>query len=355
MFRNTSTMRALLLLDVIFVALVLPITAWPKICGEQLVETVSLVCSTRGFYSHRDSKRDVEVFQNERAAKSFLGSRIGSRQRRRTGRIATECCDRICSFDIVESYCNPWPVAIESRDPPLSPVAPGRVREDKSADVDYMYNPDVVDVEEANSVIQREEDLIDDIETQEQEIEQDEEQNMQTLPEEDAEDTDIREPEDVEESFPVPVPTKKRRKVEGRRSKESKNKGGKSEGKNKKRSGSREGGRSSRRSRGKSSRSKKQRDGRERSKRWEGLDTSHPVKEPTARSVLGRVDTRPFRNFLYNRYTVDEKRDTERESYRAVAPLTGYNSHRGGSQPDNHPTLAALYNLAVKLAKGLQH
>lgn len=79
------------------------------------------------------------------------------------------------------------------------------------------------------------------------------------------------------------------------------------------------------------------------------------TQEPTARSVLGRVDTRPFRNFLYNRYTVDEKRDTERESYRAVAPLTGYNSHRGGSQPDNHPTLAALYNLAVKLAKGLQH
>ncbi len=148
--------------------------------------------------------------------------------------------------------------------------------EDKSADVDNMY-PNAADVEEANSVIQREEDLIDAIETEEHDLGQDEGNIMQTQSEEDVDGKDIQEPQD-EESFPVPVPTKKRRKVEGRRSKEGKNKGGKSEGKNKRRSGSREGGRSSRRSRGKSSRSKKQRDGRERSKRWEGLDTSHPEK-----------------------------------------------------------------------------
>ncbi|XP_038048968.1 insulin-like peptide [Patiria miniata] len=367
---NLSTMRALLLIDVIFVVLAGPISAWQKICGEQLVETVSVVCSTRGFYSHRVEKREAELFQDERTAKSFLSSHIGSRQRRRTGRIATECCEKVCSFDIVESYCNPWPV-VEDRDDPmlLAPVAPGRVRQDKSADADELLLMQEAaageQFAEENSLLRQEEELIDALETLENKNAEGENVVLQQ-PEEFEEVEEMTEPEtereELEEEFPFPevIPTKKRRRVEGRRSREnSRDRSGKSEGRSRKKSGSREGDRSSRR-RGKSSRRKKGRDGRERSKRWEGLVTSHPpTKEivDALRSALRAAGRTPSLFAPANNFLLDEQRSPQATptglQHRSALDLSSGKAGRSYrvTQKDNQSTLEALYNLAVRLSR----
>ncbi|XP_022102680.1 uncharacterized protein LOC110985744 [Acanthaster planci] len=363
LFSNSSTMRALLLIDVIFVIMAAPISAWQRICGEQLVETVSIVCNTRGFYSHRE-KREAELFQDERTAKSFLGTHIGSRQRRRTGRIATECCEKVCSYDIVESYCNPWPVVEDRDDPMLAPVAPGRVRQDKSADADLLLRPDIAEISEDKSSLLRQaaekDEPIDDLDTLENEYADGGNVMLQAREGVKEEGAELgKEMEEGGEKMPFPevVPTKKRRRVEGRRSREnSRDRNGKSEGKSKRKSGSREGGRSFRR-RGKNSRRKKGRDGRERSKRWEALVTSHPPTKDIVdalRSALRAAGRSPSR--VAGSFAPDEQRSP-------LGTPAGL-QHRSGLDPsgkprpsyrvtqkDNQSTLEALYNLALRLSR----
>ncbi|XP_072017485.1 uncharacterized protein [Amphiura filiformis] len=96
------------------------------------------VCGERGYYhgstlrKRSTSLTDSSPFQGEAEAKSFLGL---SREKRRTGRIAHECCDNLCSWSIIESYCNPWPEA-ESH-PGRADELFGLIRQDKSADIDH--------------------------------------------------------------------------------------------------------------------------------------------------------------------------------------------------------------------------
>ena len=77
---------------------------------------------------------DPGLFQKESDAKSFLGL---SRQKRRTGQIVHECCDNICSWSIVESYCNPWPeeattTTTTTTQPPTEPPTDGKYLTDET-------------------------------------------------------------------------------------------------------------------------------------------------------------------------------------------------------------------------------
>lgn len=88
---------------------------FPRLCGEDLVSAVALVCQDRGYYGQPSKRSAPTVFMPETRAKSFLrsassGTGLGRSKRRvRTGLIVTECCHNRCSINVVESYCNPWP------------------------------------------------------------------------------------------------------------------------------------------------------------------------------------------------------------------------------------------------------
>ncbi|KAJ8031802.1 Insulin-like peptide [Holothuria leucospilota] len=80
-----------------------------KYCGEALVEALAFVCGDRGYYGMTSGVHGRSVsrspFLTEERANSFL-TNDRTRNRRRTGRIVTECCENYCTTRILESYCN---------------------------------------------------------------------------------------------------------------------------------------------------------------------------------------------------------------------------------------------------------
>ncbi|XP_072017567.1 uncharacterized protein [Amphiura filiformis] len=73
---------------------------WGRLCGKPLADMVALVCDGRYYTGQTDSP-----LLSERQAKSFTSN--GGRKR--TGKIVTECCDKHCNLQIIESYCAPLP------------------------------------------------------------------------------------------------------------------------------------------------------------------------------------------------------------------------------------------------------
>ncbi|XP_063969896.1 RNA-binding protein 25-like [Lytechinus pictus] len=103
--------RVLLYILTFLIYVIGPISSY-RLCGRELADALAVVCKGRGYYID-----DSEIAQKDspivprHVASSFLGSSSASthsRQRRRvrTGQIVNECCDKECSNNIMESYCN---------------------------------------------------------------------------------------------------------------------------------------------------------------------------------------------------------------------------------------------------------
>ncbi|XP_003723758.1 pre-mRNA-splicing factor 38B [Strongylocentrotus purpuratus] len=103
--------RVLLYMVTFLLYVVGPISSF-RLCGRELADALAVVCKGRGYYidDSEIAQKDSPIVPHH-VASSFLGSSSASahsRQRRRvrTGQIVNECCDKECSNNIMESYCN---------------------------------------------------------------------------------------------------------------------------------------------------------------------------------------------------------------------------------------------------------
>ncbi|XP_070537809.1 insulin-like peptide [Ptychodera flava] len=126
--------------------------AWDRLCGRSLADMLALVCHGRGYYTdvsrQQKSRRAREtVFATQEEANGFFGVGSGRTKRRRgSGLIVVECCDKICDYSTIESYCAPWPKDID----PAKKIEGFKEGTWEEEDYHRKYHPESVEQPNAN-------------------------------------------------------------------------------------------------------------------------------------------------------------------------------------------------------------